>query len=41
VTSYKFNQYETLLYKFAYYDGGNQPAFSKRTRSTLQTVLKF
>ena len=41
VTSYAINKYVSFLYKFAYYDGGNKPAFSKRTRSTLDMTVKF
>lgn len=41
VTTYAVNKHLSFLYKFAYYDGGNKPAFSKRTRSTLDMTLKF
>lgn len=41
VSSYALNAHVSFLWKFAYYDGGNQPGFSKRTRSILQTTLKF
>jgi hypothetical protein len=41
VTSYQLNEHVSFLYKFAYYNGGNKPDFSKTTRSTLQTTLVF
>ena len=41
VSTYKLNEYISFLYKFAYFDGGNKPAFSKTTRSTVDVTLKF
>lgn len=41
VTSYAFNQYVSVLYKFAYYDEGSRLAFATRTRSTLDLTVKF
>ncbi len=41
VSVYKLNQYVSFLYKFAYFDGGNKPEFSKTTRSTVDVTLKF
>jgi hypothetical protein len=41
VTTYELNKHVSFLYKFAYYDGGNKPDYSKRTRSTLDMTLKF
>ena len=41
LATWKLNKYVSFLWKFAYYDGGNKPAFSKRTRSILQTTVKF
>ena len=41
LVTYKLNKYVSFLWKTAYYDGGNKPAFSKRTRSILQTTFKF
>ena len=39
--SYKVNKYWSFLWKAAYFDGGNKPAFSKTTRSILQATVKF
>jgi len=41
VTSYQLNEHVSFLYKFAYYDGGNKPEFSKTTRSIVDTTIKF
>lgn len=41
VATYKVNKWIGFLWKFAYYDGGNKPAFSKRTRSILQMTFKI
>ncbi len=41
VTAWAVNAWIELLWKAAYYDGGHKPAFSKVTRSTLQTTFKF
>lgn len=41
VTSYALNEWVSFLWKAAYFDGGNARSPGKRTRSTLQTTLKF
>lgn len=41
VMSYARNQYVSFLYKLAYLDGGKNRSPATRTRSILQTTLKF
>jgi hypothetical protein len=41
VTTYQFNQYVGLLYKFAYFDGGKSRSPNSTMRSFLQATLKY